>query len=165
MIYTSNLILNQERNLEQIKTTKKSDLQQGVEDAFTIIEGIGELSKDKRKRDSIIIANKDSQWAIQIGSVKANRDQLWAAFEVLEKEVDSLFVFKESRKSFRIVKLTGNTPKEIEANLVALKPVVNGVSIKVIDLKNFCKARKSIKAVKDTRIRKAKVNLPTLECS
>jgi hypothetical protein len=100
----------------------------------------------QKKKDSIRMANREQFWVYQIGTPKKNPDELWESLKALT-DIQNLYVFKESRKSYYIVKDDGYTKDVLNDSLVRFKSRIDstGNRLKIIDLMTFCSKRKKIK--------------------
>lgn len=145
---------------------KKSDTEKVVDDILIVKDAVERLIVEKQNKDSVKFANKGSRWVYQIGDKKDNLNSLWESYKALEGVVDNLKVFKQSRKEFIIIVDNGLSQADLEESRELFYEKISKLTthIEVIDLKDYCKIRHDIKETKGIRIRKAKRDLPTIEC-
>jgi len=144
---------------------QKSDTEVIVNAADTGFQLAGELINQQKKKDSIIRANKEAYWVYQIGVPKRSKNELWETYKLLQ-HIPNVKVFKESRKSFYIIKDDGIEKDSLVKGEIAFKASINKIEnrINIIDLATFCKVRKQIAEGDRLKIRKPKVKLPCLIC-
>ena len=150
---------------------EKSSTEQTIEDIQSVKEFatpiVKELLADKRIKDSIRNVGKEPRWAIQIGDITNNRNQLSKAVLDLEGKIEGLKVFKEYNKGFRVVLDFGLSEVNARVREKELQNELKASSIKVstIYLTDYCKPKHEIKQGKETRIRRSNQKLTTLECN
>ena len=130
----------------QPANTEESDIEEYTEAVKEGIEIVKEISKDikenKQRKDSIFTAEREQRWVFQIGDIANNEDIILELYQHLE-DLDGLFVFKESRKSFFLFKDDGKSKEELQNTLEDIKTqVLKATSrIIIIDLMNKCKKK------------------------
>ena len=136
-----------------------------VEAGMAVVDEVQKAIAQKKKNDSLKIAGKQPNWVYQIGRPKINMRELWDAYEPLQ-DLSNLYVFKESKKSYIIIKDDGHSKQQLEESLEAFKAEIQKFETRVdiINLTTFCKAKEEIKQGKRIRIRKENILLFSLEC-
>lgn len=136
-----------------------------VETGMAVAGEVKKVIEQKKRNDSVRIANKQPNWVCQIGRPKINVQELWEAYEPLQG-LSNLYVFKESKKSYIIIKDDGYSKQQLEESLEAFKSEVEKFEtrIGIVNLTTFCKAKEDIKQGNKIKIRKESIMLSSIEC-
>ena len=136
-----------------------------VEAGMAVAEKVQKAIEQKKRNDSARIANKQPNWVYQIGRPKISVQELWEAYEPLQG-LSNLYVFKESKKSYIIIKDDGYSKQQLEELLEAFKLEVEKFEtrIQIVNLSTFCKAKEDIKQGKKIKIRRENIMLSSVEC-
>jgi len=142
----------------------KTDTEVIVEAADKGIQLTEKLIRQQNKKDSIKRANKETHWVYQIGVPKRSRNELWETYKLLQ-HIPNIKVFKESRRSYYIIKDDGIHKDSLVKRESAFMATIDKIEnrIKVINLATFCKVRRKITEGR-IKIRKPKIKLPCLVC-
>ena len=145
---------------------EKTETEVYIEAGLEAVNIIGDGLKQKRINDSIKRANKEQVWVYQIGLSKNNVDEIWPTYKVVKNITSNITVFKDSRKSYYIVKNDGLGKDKLLIGLNAFKSEIDSVEtiIKVVNLSKFCPLRKEISSGKKIKIKKAKTEIECLVC-
>jgi len=143
----------------------KTDTEVIVEVADKGIQLTEKLISQQNKKDSIKRAKKEKHWVYQIGVPKRSRKELWKTYKLLQ-HIPNIKVFKESRRSYYIIKDDGVEKDSLMKGEISFKSTIDKIEnrVKVINLAAFCKVRREITEGKRIKIRKPKVKLPCLIC-
>ena len=156
-----------EENIEEEVpiSNEKSKEEIYVEAGMAVAEEVQKAIEQKKRNDSVRIANKQPNWVYQIGRPKISVQELWEAYEPLQG-LSNLYVFKESKKSYIIIKDDGHSKQQLEESLEAFKSEVEKFEtrIEIVNLTTFCKAKEDIKQGKKIKIRKERIMLSSIEC-
>jgi len=144
---------------------QKTETEVIVDAADKGVQLVDKLISQQKKKDSLKRANKETHWVYQIGVPKNSKKELWETYKLLQ-HIPNVTVFKESRRSYYIIKDDGVEKDSLINQESAFKVTIDKIEnrIKIINLATFCKVRKEIKEGKRLKIRKPKVKLPCLIC-
>lgn len=135
--------------------------------ATTVKDFAEDISKNKQRKDSIFKANRKQVWVYQIGLPKNNLESLWEAYKKL-KAIPGIFVFKESRKNFFIIKDDAYTEQQLTDSLNKVKMQIDTIcaekKIEIINLMDFCSKKETIIEGEKIRIKKEKEEIPCWIC-
>ena len=147
-------------------SNEKSKEEIYVEAGMAAVEEVQKALEQKKRNDSARVANKKPTWVYQIGRPKTHVQELWEAYEPLQG-LSNLYVFKESKKSYIIIKDDGYSKQQLEESLEAFESEVEKFEtrIHIVNLSTFCKAKEDIKQGKKIKIRKQRIMLSSIECN
>jgi biopolymer transport protein ExbD len=121
--------------------------------------------KEKRKRDSIELANRGKVLAYAIGMPKTDKDELWNTYSKT-KDIGNIYAFKNDN-SYYLIQVTNYTEEEMQDSLrnITAAFAQKGVAdrIEVVNILGFCKRKESIAHGKNIKIRR-KGEIPCYVC-
>lgn len=138
-------------------------------DLKPVVDGVLKVSDkwayNHSRKDSIRMANREQFWVYQIGTPKKNTDELWETLKTLS-DIPYLYIFKESRKSYYIVKDDGYTKEVLNDSLAQFKSRIDstGSRLKIIDLMTFCSKREKIKEGDKIKEKKGDIEVRCYVC-
>jgi hypothetical protein len=169
--YAVNITTNQKATMpaaevpkEEKPVKEKSEAEVYVEAGLEAIDIARDEIHKKHVRDSVKITGRDKMWVYQLGLPMSSEKELWQAYKEL-KGISGITVFKQSRKSYILVKDDGaDTEEEVKNGLEAIRQQADslGIRVKVIDLWTFCSKREILK--KGDRITDTKESIPCYIC-
>ena len=139
---------------------EKTETEVYVDAVLDGVDMIGDALEQKRINDSIKRANKEEVWVYQIGLAKNNTKEIWPTYMVLNTITSNITIFKESRKSYYIVKNDGLDEDELISGLDAFKSEVDKLEpiVKVVNLSTYCPLRKEVTEGEKIKIKKTKIS-------
>lgn len=149
-----------ETTLPPQKTAEVEYIEAGKE----IIDLATEAYKNKKQKDSIIIANKEKIWACQIGTPK-KWDAAWGLYEKV-KHIDGICFFKAARKEYLVIKYDGDNEEDAKSAMTNLLGEIDniGEQIQVIDLMSYCSKKEKVVEQKKLRNKKKDYEVRLYEC-
>lgn len=153
-------VKNDEVQSKQVKTDAEVILE-GIQ--FALGKGVDAIQK-QRIRDSINALYKQKFFAYQIG-IKQGKEEAYKSYnKLLQKGVQSIYVFKAGRREYYLVKYQAMTEQELNENKDAFKTELGEIAnegVDVINLSGFCNKKETV-----TKITKSEddVEIKCLEC-
>lgn len=150
---------------EVIVPGEKSDLELYIEAGKTVVEITKEAIINKRRNDSIRRATRARMWVYKIGVPKKKIKELWESYKSL-KLIPNIYVFKESKKSYFLIKDDGYSEHEIRDSLDNFKTQLEGIEnrIRIIDLMSLCPLRKEVVKGGKIKVKKEDAEMPCYVC-
>ena len=147
-------------------TQGKDDITKYVEAGIKVTEETKKLFAIKHHNDSIKKANREKIWVYQIGLPKNDISELWNSYNSLQ-HFSNIFIFKESKNSFFIIKDDGYSEQELKDSLPNFKIKIDSIEkrIKIIDLMSVCPKRKKITTTKKIKLKKGNPEVPCYICN
>jgi hypothetical protein len=140
-------------------------------DAEVIVDGlltaIGDAVENKRRRDSIMEANKSKWFAYKIGFEKTDREDVFDTYEKLKQlEISGLYALQSARKEYVLICYEAKAEAELKAQLDSFKLKVAAIEphVELVNIMNFCSLKEVIKKGKNLTKRKKDFEIPCLEC-
>ncbi len=152
-------------NIEVPTSTNKSDLETYKEIGEGAVDLIQQAAAEKRRKDSIRIANRPKNWVVQIGEPYNKLKGVKQALAQL-KDRNNVFVFKEGGK-YRICWQDGNQDKEElegEYDEIREELELGSSKLSVKDINKICPSKKSAVSIKDINNRKEGFTTPCKTC-
>jgi hypothetical protein len=173
--YAANLTTDQKATVPvaEVRTEEprqgKSDAEVLAEVAPQIIETgkeiVASVKENKQKKDSICEATRPKMWACQLGAPVSGEKALWKTFKEL-KNIPNVFAFKESRRTYTLVKgwfdteeAARNAADELKQETAAL-----GMFVKAVDLSALCSRKEKIIKSEDVTSGKEDTGIPCYIC-
>lgn len=140
----------------------KTDAELIEEAAIKTLEISSVFFRKMKTNDSIKMANREKMFAYQIGFAISDKDEVFDLFNKLEDTKD-IYVLKQSRKDYFIIKYEGKGEKELKDSLLLFEKQI-GQDAKVVNLMTLCSKNEKLMVGEKLTKRKDDTEIPCLVC-
>ena len=129
-------------------------------------DGITDAFKNKKKKDSTIIADRAKRLVYQIGNIKDDEDGVLELFEELKDVSPNISVFKISKNKYLVYEDNQYSETQINDSFPGFESEIKsaGSTTKIVDLMQYCKAKEIIVDTKPLKFRRPKIEIPCCQC-
>ena len=140
----------------------------------TMKEAVNEikvLTENRRKLKDSIKSEKPKKFVYQIGGIKGGRDIVLDHYmrikTINELDLDRVFIFRDSRKSYFVFQNKEYNEETIQDSLRTIVHMVDSIepNVKVINLLDRCKWNEHVIETKPLKIRKEKLEVRCFTCN